>query len=253
VCSLNIAKPGKKTYAKLIAITKSGSDIIFLSDTRLNSNKQIAGVNDIEKRCKFLGYSLTHNSKTNSRGTAILISSKLKYSVEDTYSDILGNILLMLVKIGNVKILLGSVYGPNEDNVEFFQLLTTQIVTMHSDYVIIGGDWNTTLDGRVGANNIDILNMANLPSSNRSRMLNDLCNACNLTDPYRYFYSDAREFTYVPFAEGAMNLSRIDFFLISNDLTSQCINCRIPHNVSSMMFDHKQISLLFRRTYKNKY
>ncbi len=30
-------------------------------------------------------------------------------------------------------------------------------------------------------------------------------------------------------------------------LTTQCINCRIPHNVSSMMFDHKQISLLFRR------
>jgi hypothetical protein len=65
----------------------------------------------------------------------------------------MGNILLMLVKIGNVKILLGSVYGPNEDNAEFFQMLTTQIATMHSDYVIIGGDWNTTLGGRVGVNN----------------------------------------------------------------------------------------------------
>jgi exonuclease III len=184
-------------------------------------------MNDVEKRCKFLGYSLSHNSKTNSRGTAILISSKLKYSVEDTYSDIKGNILLMRVKIGNVKILPGSVYGPKEDNAEFFQRLTTHIGVMQADYVIIGGDWNTTLDDRVGVNNIDILNMANLPSSNRSRMLNDLCNACNLTDPYRYFYSEAREFTYVPFAERATNRSRIDFFLISNDLTSQCINCRI--------------------------
>ncbi len=146
-----------------------------------------------------------------------------------------------------MKILMGSVYGLNEDNAEFFQLLTTQIATMQGDYVIIGGDWNTTLDGRVGVNNIDILNMANLPSSNRSRMLNELCSDCNLKDPYRYLYPEAREFTYVPFAEGATNRSRIDFFLTSNDLISQCINCRIPHNASSMLFDHKQVSLQFRR------
>jgi hypothetical protein len=50
VCSLNISKPGRKTYSKLIAATRSGADIVFLSDTRLNSNKQVAGVNDIEKK-----------------------------------------------------------------------------------------------------------------------------------------------------------------------------------------------------------
>jgi exonuclease III len=247
VCSLNISKPGRKTYSKLIAATKSGADIVFLSDTRLNSNKQVAGVNDIEKKCKFLGYSLNHNSRFNSRGTAILISSKLKYTVEKTYSDDIGNILLMLIKIGNVKLLLGSVYGPNEDNAEFFRLLSENIREMRSDYVVFGGDWNTTIDSRAVAQNIDVLNMANIPSVQRSRMITDLCNEHGLTDPYRYLYPDAREFTYVPYAEISTNRSRIDFFLISNTLPVQCINCRIPHSVSSLMFDHKQVSLQFRR------
>jgi exonuclease III len=247
VCSLNISKPGRKTYSKLIAVTKSGADIVFLSDTRLNSNKQVAGINDIEKKCKFLGYSLNHNSKFNSRGTAILISSKLKYTVEKTYCDDIGNILMMLIKIGNVKLLLGSVYGPNEDNAEFFRLLGENIREMRPDYVVFGGDWNTTLDGRAVAQNIDVLNMANIPSVQRSRMIIDLCNKYGLTDPYRYLYPDAREFMYVPYAEVSTNRSRIDFFLISNNLPVQCINCRIPHSVSSLMFDHKQVSLQFRR------
>jgi hypothetical protein len=56
VCSLNISKPNKKTHNKLIMVTRSGADVIFLSDTRLNSDKQIAGVNDIVKKIRFMGY-----------------------------------------------------------------------------------------------------------------------------------------------------------------------------------------------------
>jgi hypothetical protein len=63
---------GKKTYSKLTAMAKCGSNIVFLNDIKLNSDKQIAGVNDVEKK-KFLGYSIIHNSSNNSRGTAILI------------------------------------------------------------------------------------------------------------------------------------------------------------------------------------
>ncbi len=66
VCSLNVSKPSKKTHAKLVAVTKCGTEVILLSDTRLNSNKQIAGVNNIVKKLQFMGYSLHHNSHKNS-------------------------------------------------------------------------------------------------------------------------------------------------------------------------------------------
>jgi hypothetical protein len=120
VCSLNISKPGKKNHAKLLTVTKNGSEIIFLCDTRLNSNIQIAGVNDIEKKCRFLGFSLFHNSNINSRGTAILISNKVKYAITDSFSDENCNMLLLKVKIANVTITIGSIYGPNTDDETFY-------------------------------------------------------------------------------------------------------------------------------------
>ncbi len=45
----------------------------------------------------------------------------------------------------------------------------------------------------------------------------------------------------------AVNRSRLDFFLISDGLIEQCVNCRIPHSLSSLLFDHKQIFLYFKR------
>jgi hypothetical protein len=73
VCSLNISKPSKRTHSKIVSLTNCGSDIIFVSDTRLNSDVQIAGVNNIQKKLQFLGYSLYHNSSKNNRGVAILL------------------------------------------------------------------------------------------------------------------------------------------------------------------------------------
>jgi hypothetical protein len=100
VCSLNISKPCHKTYSKITAVTKSESKVVFLCDTRLNSSKQVAGVNDIRKKFNFLGYALYHNSTKNSRGTAILISNKLTYTVKNTLIDTDCNILYLCSKLG---------------------------------------------------------------------------------------------------------------------------------------------------------
>jgi exonuclease III len=161
VCSLNISKPSGKTRRKLSAIVKDGADIIFLSDTRLNSSKQIAGVNDIEKKLKFLGYSLFHNSVISSRGCAVLVSDRLNYVVVDAYRDEDCNMLFLKIKLDGLTITVGSVYGPNGDDVNFFNSLKTNITYLNADFVVLGGDWNTTQDARPVATNIDILNTAN--------------------------------------------------------------------------------------------
>jgi exonuclease III len=247
VCSLKVSKPSHKTHSKIIAVTKSDSDIIFLCDTRLNSNKQIAGVNDITKKFKFLGYTLYHNSTTNSRGVAILFSNKLVYTIEDIFKDEECNIFVLKVKVGNVTVTLGSVYGPNHDDENFFKLINDKIEILNSDFVIIGGDWNTTYDSRNCRANIDTSNTASILSSRRSTWLNQLCTNQGLKDPYRHFYPETNEYTYVPFTVGATNRSRLDYFLISDSLLEQCVNCRIPHNLSTTLFDHKQVTLCFKR------
>jgi exonuclease III len=247
VCSLNVSKPGRKTRAKLAAVTRSGSEIIFLSDVRLNSIKQTASVNDIEKKLKFLGYNMYHNSKHNSRGVAILISTKLNCTVVEKREDVSCNVLLLKITMGDLSVTIGSIYGPNMDDNTFFDFVQENVKNLNSQYTILGGDWNATLDNRNSNNNIDTLNTASIPSLRRSMWLNQLCNTCDLVDPFRYLFPDNREFTYVPFAEHATNRSRLDFFLISNGLVSQVVNCRIPHSLCSLLFDHKQIFLVFRK------
>jgi hypothetical protein len=139
VCSLNISKPNKKTHSKLITVTRSGADVKLLSDTRLNSDKQIAGVNDIEKKIRFMGYSFYHNSKKNSRGTAVLISKRINYEITDTFCDANCNMLLLKIVIGNISLTLGSIYGPNDDDENFFNQLGNEIDRFNSDFIILGG------------------------------------------------------------------------------------------------------------------
>jgi hypothetical protein len=121
-----------------------------------------------------------------------------------------------------------------------------------SDFVIIGGDWNCTLDSRNSRLNIDTYNMAGIPSLRRSQWLNSLCGNVKLIDPYRHLYPEKMEFTYVPFDENATNRSRLDCFLISDHLISRCINCRVPSSLSTLIFDHKQVHLIFRRDNSHK-
>jgi exonuclease III len=205
VCSLNVSKPSKRTHEKLVAITNCGTDIIFISDTRMNSVKQIAGVNNITKKLSFMGYSLHHNSLKNSRGVAILLSNKLVFTILDEFRDESCNILLLKVQFATTTVTVGSIYGPNTDDITFYNQLGATIEHFNSDYVVIGGDWNATVDGRNGRNNLDIFNTASIPSVRRSGWLNSLMANCNLIDPFRHFYPDSPEYTFVPFAVGANN------------------------------------------------
>jgi hypothetical protein len=129
----------------------------------------------------------------------------------------------------------------------FMHCCKKKLAPLNSDYVVVGGDWNATLDAGNSRLNIDTFNTAGIPSVRRSLWLNRLCDAVGILDPYRHFYPDTREFTFIPFSENATNRSRLDFFLMSETLTAQCINCRIPNYLSSMLFDHKQVTLFFRR------
>ncbi len=76
VLSLNVSSKNSKTDLKILALTKGDSDIIILCDTRLNSRKQSAATHDLMKKFRLKGYSFIHNSKTSSRGVALLIKNQ---------------------------------------------------------------------------------------------------------------------------------------------------------------------------------
>jgi hypothetical protein len=68
-----------------------------------------------------------------------------------------------------------------------------------------------------------------------------------MSDPYRILYPNTREYTLTPSGENQLNRSRLDFFLVSNSSTDAVKNVVIPHSLSSAVFDHKPVSLIFAK------
>jgi hypothetical protein len=147
----------------------------------------------------------------------------------------------MRANINDEEVTLGAVYGPNNNDMGFFRDLELNL--MGSNNIILGGDFNCTYDPRPNLENLDTLNMVNIPSKVRSEALNEMTLNLKLFDPYRYLHPIERDFTYVPNAHRNINRSRIDFFLCSEGLGSIIKECWIEPSVVSSLFDHKMIRL----------
>ena len=189
-------------------------------------------------------YSFYHNSTLNRRGVGILISCKLNCELLNVFRDVSENILGLNVSLSGHNFLLASIYGPNIADNNFFQDLSTLLNSYPESYKILAGDWNMTFSTANTNDNIDIYRMAAPPSLIRSRALADVCNTHHLSDPFRALQSDSRDFSYRPTNQRA-NRSRLDFFIISDNLINMVSSCDISTEISNSLFDHHYVTLSF--------
>jgi exonuclease III len=122
---------------------------------------------------------------------------------------------------------------------------------MNNGSVIVGGDWNPTWSPSPVADNLNVINMQNIPSKQRSEKIVNMARNLSMTDPYRFLYPHRREFTYVPNIAANKNRSRLDFFPISENIVDNCKNVFIPHNLTSKTVDHKAVEISFKNPQKN--
>jgi len=170
-----------------------------------------------------------------------------EFTILNSISSDDGNILCLEVTISNQKILLVTVYGPNKDNdINVFESLK-RIIRPFTCPIILGGDWNATLDISDVENNLDLVNMQNIPSVRRSTKIHEICEEFNLIEPFRTKYPNKREYTFVPSGNNEINRSRLDFFLISTVLYNQDTVSTVPHSLTSTLFDHKPVTLQLKR------
>jgi exonuclease III len=160
VRSLNIASKNIITEQKIHAVTKNGCDIVFLSDLRLNSLKQIVACKEISQKFYFRGYKFIHNSPVSSRGVGILVKRTVleKVSIVNTVRDTDGNYILIDIEYKNNRYTLGSVYGANtNEGISMYDALERDLVNLKNEKIILGGDWNATYDRSDVNVNIDIV------------------------------------------------------------------------------------------------
>jgi hypothetical protein len=138
--SLNISTKNKKTDLKVNALVKKKCDVIFLSDTRLNTDKQAHAVHDLCKKFALAGYNFYYHSPTSSRGVGILISKKVNSVVNDRQIvDDDGNFMILKTTINNIPVAMCAVYGPNHNDMQFFDSLEGCLRNTGIDKLILGG------------------------------------------------------------------------------------------------------------------
>ncbi len=232
------------------AVTATKSDFIFLSDIRLVNTRGVKGSERVSRYLrdnKNRAYEMYHHSTGNGRGVAILIAISLNVIVDHCWKDQAENAIIMDVTLDNCKLTLGAVYGPNNTGREFYRFLRETLTVSNGTYKILGGDWNTVGDNRPPQYNIDIINMVSVPNAVNSNLLEELCTDLMLSDPFRTLYPTRIDFTYTPFGLMRSNRSRIDFFMVSNNLIPMLDECTISPTVTTSLFDHKCIGLYVKK------
>ncbi len=157
-----------------------------------------------------LQYNFTYNSSKSSRGTGILISTKLNHVILATFHDTSENILGLNISIENHNFLIASIYGPNTNDPAFFRDIRRFISLDPDANIILGGDWNLNFSINDNPDNIDIFCMLAPPSLFRSRWQADLCDLHQLTDPFCALHLELLDFSLRP-KNGRENWSCLDF------------------------------------------
>jgi exonuclease III len=157
-------------------------------------------------------YKLYQNSSKNKRGVGILIKHDLQIEILEEFRTDDENVFGLRAVLHGSEVLLVSVYGPNNQDYEFYQNILDLLHLNEDVPIILGGDWNCLFSQDPVSNNIDCINMNRLPNHNNGIKLSELCEIYNLTDPFRFLYPENVEFTYVPRNVTSNNRSRLDFF-----------------------------------------
>ena len=176
-----------KTFVKIEGITSKKSDIILISDCRIGKRgKEVERIFGLALNGK---YKLYQNSDKDSRGVAIAIKGSVYHEILQKWVDIDNNYLIMRVRIQDREILLGTVYGPNNNDVQFYDRIKG-ICDSENIPVILGGDFNTVLDNRDGDMSVDRLGNGNCPNIGNSRYLNNWIAEGEMFDPFRVLYPE---------------------------------------------------------------
>lgn len=88
------------------------------------------------------------HGNTSSRGVAVLIDKQAaaEVKIEAIRIDPQGRFLILDVNINNIKFVLVNVYGPNEDDPQFYTKVFGMVDARENASMIIAGDFNTSLD-----------------------------------------------------------------------------------------------------------
>lgn len=192
-------------------------------------------VNEINNEINDFATAFHSFGKSNSRGVSVFFSKKLPISIINFISDADGRYIMLNIEIDECFYTIINVYAPNEEknrNV-FFKKIMNSVNDFSQGSVIIGGDFNEVLE------QTDRISKARSKILRKTYGLSQCIKKKKLMDIWRIKNPGKRQFTWRRKSLG--EASRIDFFLIDQNLTS-ARSCDIrPAQIQYT--DHMAVSL----------
>lgn len=217
-------------------LRQKNCSIYFLQDTHFESKveKQIRAEWGFE--CCFA----SHTSQ--SRGVAILFNNNFDFEVKQTVKDKQGNYIILTIKTMNQEITLVNIYGPNNDNPQFYLTLQEKIRQLQNPKIIIGGDWNLVLNP-----SIDYYNYKHNNNVNAQKQVIDMIDQLELVDVWREVNPETLRYSWR--RQTPPQQARLDFFLISENLITFVNDSDI---LLSYRSDHSPVTMKLEFSHEKK-
>ena len=203
-----------------------------MSDSRIS--KEIEN----SVKAEWGGKSYFSSYSSQARGCAIFF--KKEFNAEIIENSVVthpsGNFIALNFKYETFVITLSCLYGPNEDNPDFFRTIVfqeTEKLQNTSDFAILAGDWNLVLK-----QNIDTFGYKSENNKNARNVVLEGMDNLGLVDVFREFFPQKKRFSWRKFGENKR--ARLDFHLISLQLLPFVQNCDILPGIFS---DHSIVEL----------
>ena len=174
------------------------------------------------------------NGSSNSGGVAILFNKSTTGCIQEVVRDINSWYLMCKWVVEGHSYCLVNIYAPNEDCPEFFLEVFQQIEQLECTSIVIGGDFNMVMDPMIDRSSRQIYH------KKAHQVLEEALTAHGLADIWRLRNQDKRVFTSSKMNRNKLQWSRIDYFLISENLVNLTIDTVISAGVLS---DHSMIGL----------
>lgn len=235
--SLNLNGLGlyDKRKEQFYVLKLKGCDVAMIQETHCTQDKESLWKNE------WGGSMYFSNGTSAARGVMTMFKVGLEHKINQMFTDDRGRALVLDVTIEETEYTLVNVYAPNYDDPDFFIDVFSMITKSGNTNIIMAGDFNLVLDVKCDRSGTNLHN--HLKSCNVLKQLMEQCDLCDLRrelNPERnvYTWHDTNR-------SRSRQSSRIDFFLVSNDLRGRVEECTILPGFRS---DHSPILLRIRNS-----
>lgn len=143
-----------------------------------------------------------------------------------------GRYIILVGEIQSTPITLLNIYGPNNDDPDFFRKVLNLIPDISSTNLIIGGDFNFVLDTY-----LDRSSTLRTEPSKACNLVKTYSENMNLIDIWRISNFSGREYSFHSKVHNVY--TRIDFFLVDGKLLPHAYNAKY-HNI--IISDHSPVT-----------